>query len=41
MQGGILGVKEETYFSSHLDSSGQGIGVQCIVMPRGPDWDVF
>ena len=39
MQGGIPGVEEETYFISHLDSSGQGTG--CIVMPRGPDWDVF
>ena len=42
MRGGIPGVEEETYFSSLLDSSGQGTrGTQCIVMPRGPDWDVF
>ena len=42
MRGGILGVEEETYFSSHLDSFGQGTGgTQCIVIPRGPNWDVF
>ena len=41
MRGGIPGVEEETYFSSHLDSLGQGTGVHCIVMPREPDWDVF
>ena len=27
MLGGIPGVEEEAYFSSHLDSSGQGTGV--------------
>ena len=44
MRGGIPGVEEETYFSFHLDSPGQGTGdrgTRCIVMPRGPDWDVF
>ena len=42
MRGGILGVEKEAYFSSYLDSPGQGIrGTQCIVMPQGPDWDVF
>ena len=44
MRGGIPKVEEETYFSSHLDSPGQGTGdrgTQCIVMPRGLDWDVF
>ena len=42
MRGGIPGVEEETYFSSYLDSPGQGTrGAQCIVMPRGSDWDVF
>ena len=44
MRGGIPGVEEEAYYSSYLDSPGQGIGdrgTQCIVMPRGPDWDAF
>ena len=43
MREGIPGVEEETYFSSYLDSPGQGTGrgTQCIVMPRGPDWDMF
>ena len=31
MRGGILGVEEETYFSSHLDSSGQGTGVHNVL----------
>ena len=28
---GIPGVEEETYFSSHLDSSGQGTGVHSVL----------
>ena len=31
MRGGILGVEEETYFSSHLDISGQGTGVHSVL----------
>ena len=31
MRGVILGVEEETYFSSHLDSSGQGTGVHSVL----------
>ena len=31
MRGGILGVEEETYFSSHLDSPEQGTGVHGIL----------
>ena len=31
MRGGILGVEEETYFSSHLDSPGQGTGVHNVL----------
>ena len=42
MRGGITGVEEEVYFYSYLDSPRQGAGgTQCIVMPRGSDWDVF
>ena len=29
--GGILGVEGETYFSSHLDSSGEGTGVHSVL----------
>ena len=35
MQGGIPGVEEETYFSSHLDSSGQGYAVYCDASSAG------
>ena len=31
MRGGIPGVEEETYFSSHLDSYGQGTGVHSVL----------
>ena len=31
MQGGIPGVEEETYFSSCLDSAGQGTGVHSVL----------
>ena len=31
MQGGILGVGEEAYFISYLDSPGQGIGVYSVL----------
>ena len=33
MRGGIPGVEEETYFSSHLDSpeQGQGTGVHSVL----------
>ena len=31
MRGGIPGVVEETYFSSHLDSPGQGTGVHSVL----------
>ena len=31
MRGGTLGVEEETYISSHFDSSGQGIGVHSVL----------
>ena len=31
MLGGLPGVEEETYFSSHLDSSGQGIGIHSVL----------
>ena len=31
MQGGVLGVEEETYFSSHLDSLEQGTGVHSVL----------
>ena len=31
MQGGIPGVEEETNFSSHLDSPGQGTGVHSVL----------
>ena len=31
MRGGIAGGEEETYFSSHLDSSGLGIGVHSVL----------
>ena len=44
MRGGITVVEEEAYYCSYLDSPGQGAGdrgTQCIVMPRGLDWDVF
>ena len=44
MRGGITGVEDDAYFSSNLDSPRQGTGnrgTQYIVMPRGPDWDVF
>ena len=42
MRGGIPGVEEESYFISYLDSPKQGdMGTQCIMVPRGPDWDVI
>ena len=31
MRGGIPGVKEEAYFSSYLDSPGQGTGVHSVL----------
>ena len=31
MQGGILGVEEETYYCSYLDSPRQGIGVHSVL----------
>ena len=31
MRGGIPRVEEETYFSSHLDSPGQGTGVHSVL----------
>ena len=31
MQGGILGVEEEAYFRSYLDSPGQGTGVHSVL----------
>ena len=31
MQGGILGVEEETYFNFYLDSPGQGKGVHSVL----------
>ena len=31
MRGGILGFEEETYFSSYLDSLGQGTGVHSVL----------
>ena len=31
MRGGIPGVEEETYLSSHLDSSGQGTWVDSVL----------
>ena len=31
MRGSILGVEEETYFSSHFDSPGQGTGVHNVL----------
>ena len=31
MRGGIPGIEEETYFSSYLDSSGQGTGVYSVL----------
>ena len=31
MRGGITGVEEETYFSSHLDSLGQGTRVHGVL----------
>ena len=31
MRGGIPRVEEEAYFSSHLDSSGQGTGVHSVL----------
>ena len=31
MKGGIPGVEEETYFSSYLDSPGQGKGVHSVL----------
>ena len=31
MLGGIPGVEEETYFSSHLDSPGQGTEVHSVL----------
>ena len=42
MRGDILGVEEEAHYCSYLDSPRTGDrGTQCIVMPRGPNWDVF
>ena len=35
MRGGIPGVEEETYFNSHLDSSGQGYTVYCDASRAG------
>ena len=32
MRGGIPEVEEETYFSSHIDSSGQGTGVHSVLL---------
>ena len=31
MRRGIPGVEEETYFSSHFDSSGQGTGIHSVL----------
>ena len=31
MRGGILRVEEEAYFSSYLDSPGQGTGVHSVL----------
>ena len=31
MRGGIPGVEEEAYFSSYLDSHGQGTGVHIVL----------
>ena len=31
MRGSIPGVEEETHFSSNLDSSGKGTGVQSVL----------
>ena len=31
MRGGILGVEEKAYFSSYLDSPGQGTGVHSVL----------
>ena len=31
MRGGILGVEDETYFNSYLDSSGLGTGVHNVL----------
>ena len=44
MREGLWSRTDEAYYRSYLDSPGQGTGdrgTQCIVMPRGPDWDVF
>ena len=35
MRGGIPGVEEETYFSSYLDSPGQGTGVHSVFVKPG------
>ena len=31
MRGGFLGVEEEAYYSSYLDSPGQGTGVHSVL----------
>ena len=40
MRGGILGIEEEAYFSSYLDSPGQGYIVYCDEGRTGMYFDV-